>query len=180
MAVCTGPELMRSLGLEVKDLIPVSSTMIGAGQNRLDVLGGMFCEITVWDKDRDRTCRSYQMVYVIRTMSQTYLSYSSLVDFETIDAERPSIAKRSRLNKSSNANIIANKTDDTLQDISVTGIAGHLPPLDIDIENILREGAILGQCDTHTEEVGMYNCYVVKCICTILLPLNTFLPITDF
>lgn len=98
MSVCTGPKTMEGLGITRNQLFPVTAKMFGAGHHKLDVWGGMFCDVFVKDREREKEYHSYQMVYIIGTMTQTYLSCSCLLDFLIIDKDYPTVGLVSKLN----------------------------------------------------------------------------------
>lgn len=136
MTVCSGPELMVGLGLTEADLFPVAATLSGAANDNMDIMGGVFCEIIVYNREKDRRYKSNQMVYIIHTCKNVYLSYSSLLDFEVCDTDFPMPGRASE--ETNNASV--------KQQPPIVEKQSHLEK--VTEEDLLGEESPPGQCVT--------------------------------
>ncbi len=80
-----GPQLMRSLGLEKRDLIPTSLTMRSASGNQLPVIGAALTRIRLTQSGRE----TRQMVYISPIATKLYLSLSTCTDLGLIRNDFP-------------------------------------------------------------------------------------------
>ena len=80
-----GPRLMRSLGLEKGDLIPVSLTMRSASGNQLPIIGAALTRIRLTQSGRE----TRQMVYISPIVTKLYLSLLTCTDQGLIQDDFP-------------------------------------------------------------------------------------------
>ena len=95
--------LVRALGLEKKDLIPVSMLLNTAVEAKMLILGALFIEVVGMAENGDLFV-SKQLCYVAKGLRTLYLSQGACKDLGLVDKNFPKIGS------SSKAMVVALKT----------------------------------------------------------------------
>ena len=95
MITVAGTNLMKSLGLTINDLIPVSMKLSAANSTKLNILGAMFIKITGKKFDSEKLLQTRQLCYIQEDDEKIYLSESALKDLGIIPESFPSIGENS-------------------------------------------------------------------------------------
>lgn len=141
MSVCAGPNLMYGLGLRECDLFPVTARLTGAGSTKLDVIGGLFAELTAWDPTDGQMYQSFQICYIIKGCTDIYISHSCLIDFCIVDPNYPVIGRAHKIAI----------TIDHLVNNNPTFVEEKVP-----IEKMYGEEEVSGECQTNAD--GKCSC----------------------
>ncbi|MCP3869657.1 MAG: hypothetical protein GY703_16510 [Gammaproteobacteria bacterium] len=81
------PDMMRKIGLHADDLIPTSHSLLGATNDRLDILGAMLVRLQNGDTHTN------VMMYVCNNITGAYLSESAQIQLGIIPATFPHTSK---------------------------------------------------------------------------------------
>ena len=79
----SGPALLKSIGVERKDLIPTSHRIKGVTQSNLDIWGVLLATISVGE------AKTNQVIYICENACGLYLSESALRDLHSISSSFP-------------------------------------------------------------------------------------------
>ena len=85
-----GMNLVHSLGITRRELIPVATNVNAAGANGLNLVGGMF--ITIASTDQEGNIReTRQMCYISEKIFVLYLSEQACKDLRVLQEDFPNI-----------------------------------------------------------------------------------------
>ena len=91
---CAGMSLVRALGLEQKDMMPVSMTLNTAVEAEMLILGAIFIEV-VGKAENGELFVSKQLCYIARGLKTLYLSQAACKDLGLIDQKFPRVGSSS-------------------------------------------------------------------------------------
>ena len=86
--------MVRALGLEQKDLMPVSMTLNTAVEAEMLILGAIFIEVVGKAEDGELFV-SKQLCYIARGLKTLYLSQAACKDLGMIDQKFPRVGSSS-------------------------------------------------------------------------------------
>ena len=90
MTMVAGKGLMKGLGMEIADLIPVDIELSAANNSMLKILGGIF--LNVWGRDKSgRKIATRQLCYIQDNDDKIYLSRSACKSLGLISQKFPSV-----------------------------------------------------------------------------------------
>ena len=98
MSCLAGINTLVKLGLSRKDLIPVTTQMRSADNDRIELLGAIFIELSGND-EKGKQFKTKQMVYISRTTEAFYLNRSACHDLGIISSKFPTIGENSNFQK---------------------------------------------------------------------------------
>ena len=92
MSCLAGVNLLSKLGLSVSTLIPVTTQMKSANNDKIDILGAIFIELSGVNEYGTKLLTK-QMVYISKKTKPFYLSRSACQDLHIISNEFPKIGE---------------------------------------------------------------------------------------